>query len=574
MKQIDFFYRNLNDFSFIHDNSSLSLPLIPCISKNPYTTHDMYYSIQKKTWIKAESPLGPKSFPNSIAIEYAEKSDTVVFPKSISDAEKNHMRFLGRLAKKVAELKLNEQNIYHPYGFEDYSTKEMTDFLNYRTERARSKFAKSNIYDKEKIKKSLYAVEVGTDYDNLKVYIKTRYYTPVVKPIETNTYDSKEIIKTLSFDVKNGKINLSVSPDEPTSPNDSSYSVDDNLQDTELVVYDEYCKIANQFVLPFEIAKFALERLIELAKTFTGYQLKIDEPKVTSHALQTMVCLTMQPFEYKICPIIYSKYVWPATAKLNRSNPNIYNKFCKTMHIKSYRSLRKAYEKRPESLLTFLRIKKCRFSDANIFNKILADRELYNFFDSSDNKNLKNDTDLAFFCRISKKQRGELSTFYTLEKSIKNDYFMLDSLSMFHDYYRNIPKTLIDDILKDGFTEFNHNALTNISYKCENKYIKFRYTKNEKKLEDSIDGYKFMLPADSNKLCEIGAILHNCVATYTKKVKRKECTIVYAEKNGEVELCIEVVNDEVNQELTKYNSKPTEEQTSVLKKWHDRHNLK
>ena len=97
---------------------------------------------------------------------------------------------------------------------------------------------------------------------------------------------------------------------------------------------------------------------------------------------------------------------------------------------------------------------------------------------------------------------------------------------MFARYFNHLPDELVKDILEDGFTKFNHDALSNFSYQLENKNIVFKYSREQEKLEDDIDSYSFRLPKDSYQLCEIGTTLHNCVASYGKSVLQKECAIV------------------------------------------------
>ena len=50
---------------------------------------------------------------------------------------------------------------------------------------------------------------------------------------------------------------------------------------------------------------------------------------------------------------------------------------------------------------------------------------------------------------------------------------------MFARYFNHLPDELVKDILEDGFTKFNHNALSNFSYQLENKNIVFKYSREE-----------------------------------------------------------------------------------------------
>ena len=98
---------------------------------------------------------------------------------------------------------------------------------------------------------------------------------------------------------------------------------------------------------------------------------------------------------------------------------------------------------------------------------------------------------------------------YYDEDGVEDCYEKNDAFGMFSKYYQYLPDELKKDIFEDGFTKFNHDALSNISYKIRNKKIEFKYTQKELKLEDDIDGFSFRLPKDSYQLCEIGTSLRN-----------------------------------------------------------------
>ena len=207
----------------------------------------------------------------------------------------------------------------------------------------------------------------------------------------------------------------------------------------------------------------------------------------------------------------------------------------------------------------------------NLYNRIITNKEEARKIDAV------NPRSLAFFCQYSIKKRGQKATMNTILRKTSdfedlNDY-LYDGLDMFSRYFKHIPETLKTDILTDGFTQFNHDALANTAYRYENKNITFTYTDEQKKLEDDIDGYCFRLPENSYELCEIGTSLHNCVATYASSVKDKACTIVYATKDDKYEICIEVRKNEVWQQRMDHNKNPDKEQQEVLSKWRTRHNL-
>ena len=111
----------------------------------------------------------------------------------------------------------------------------------------------------------------------------------------------------------------------------------------------------------------------------------------------------------------------------------------------------------------------------------------------------------------------------------------------------NLTQNVIDKIGNEGFTAYNHNLLMRIFRETqpaeeehfENKDIS--YSDEEKSLEWENGGYKFCLPEDTNRLVDIGSKMNICVGhLYRDKAVNKECTIIYAKKADEYELCIEV----------------------------------
>ena len=227
---------------------------------------------------------------------------------------------------------------------------------------------------------------------------------------------------------------------------------------------------------------------------------------------------------------------------------------------------------RPKVLVSFLNLKDAGFRDINLYNRVITNKEVSQRIDGF------NQESLDFFCKYSIKKRGQKATMNTILKAAKEpdslyEYFY-DGINMFSRYFKHIPDTLKNDILTEGFSQFNHDALANLAYRYENKNITFSYTAEQKKLEDDIDDYSFRLPENSYQLCEIGTSLHNCVASYATLVKKKTCTIVYARKDDNYEICIEVRKNEVWQQRMDHNKNPDKEQQNVLSKWREKHNLR
>ena len=513
----NFFYRkrrNTAEKNFVHDNDAMKKEIVRVIEKNKYIEQTVFFSPKDKRWKSINEIYSEHDWHNTLELEYTENCCYPHLPQSI-------------LKDKAADF------------IEDYTAEQMRDYLQYRRDLARTEYFNKIAYDADQIPKNLFAFEITNDTENLFVEIKARFFIAVPYPVETNTCDLGEESASILYDIKNGKIE----------------------------------KEGKDFELPIEIVDFAFDKVVEVAKAFTGIKIKAEKSDNIQQMLETMQNLTNLPFEPNLFPVLTSRYVQSLNFALERTNSTIYRDFCKKAKIRNHKMLRKAFVLRPDSLLTYMRVKNCGFKDVNIFNRVLAEKNLYTLFDKYCYD--IDETHLSYFCKKCIKARGELCTIHLLSKAKSDDnYYFEDSLSMFCRYYRHIPKTLRNEIYHDGFTKFNHDALSEISYKHENENCTFKYTEAQKKLEDDIDGYSFHLPADSYKLCDIGIKLHNCVASYTDNVLSKKSTIVYAEKDGEYKICIELQGDEAVQELTNYNAKPNEEEYAVLVKWHEKHGIK
>lgn len=141
-----------------------------------------------------------------------------------------------------------------------------------------------------------------------------------------------------------------------------------------------------------------------------------------------------------------------------------------------------------------------------------------------------------------------------------------------------LSQDVINKIGKEGFTEYNHNLLMRIwrdlhpseGEQFENEAIS--YSDEEKNLEWENAGYKFCLPENTDRLVDIGSKMNICVGhLYRDKAVNKECTIVYAQKDDEYELCIEV-NKHNNrfrlvQKSAFNNSVPKGQNMTIFKQW-------
>ena len=277
---------------------------------------------------------------------------------------------------------------------------------------------------------------------------------------------------------------------------------------------------------------------------------------VEKRCLFEMYRLTMLPYEPGLWTVINNKSCFTPRLKAfsyQRTDPKVFKNFCQHFDIRNTKTIRRCFASRPNTLITFLILKECGFTDINLYNRVLRKEEYYNIFDTTDFDAIK------FFARYSIEKRGQKATLNTLLKTI-TDMNSQDALDMFYRYFYKVPEALRQDILYDGFTTVNHDALAQISYQCQHANKVFRYSPEQTALCDSINGYDFFLPKDRYQLCEIGCTLHNCVASYDENIVKNRCTIVCAKKDGHYKICIEICGREVIQELGNQNKKPSEEE--------------
>ncbi len=576
MLEKKYFYRKPGTADFIY--SKTEKKIIPIRLKNQFIPDTLIFNDEKRVWEKSEAV--PFERENEITEEFVEFPFNPVKPHFVGNS----------IFDRSGEI-----------DFEDLSPCEITDYFGWKKEQSRY-FVNSNYYkDSKEISKDYIAAEIITDTENLtltlsfikferkeltdwkkqwnypeKSFAAYPCYSEALPPVPETSRE------TLVFDMKNGCFSENF-----INQDDRYYdSYSDNPS------YAKHCKLMKILralelsAFPIPVLKEAYLEFCRLAKFYTGLETTptvsdMSPENKSPRVLTEMYYLTMLPCEPKLFVVLKSKEFsnLKIRFKYRRKDSKVLNKFLRKTHINGYRILRKVYAENPLILLTYKRLHDAGFRDVNLYNRVIQSVDNYNCIN-----NLPREA-FIFFSRYCIKRRGEPATLNLLLKDYTHregnefdldDFYLLDQedvIEMFHKYFRHIPEQLKQDILKDGFTQFNHDALANLSYQVSNKNITFKYSEEQKKLEDDIDGYSFRLPQTSYQLCEIGTSLHNCVASYTDNVQKKECTIVYATKNDEYKICIEVREKEIFQERIDRNASPDEEEKIILQKWHERHSL-
>lgn len=572
MIQTEYFYRELFSENFLHtENPKVVIPVRP---KNEFNLANLYYSEEKKEWCSVPENSDDNVFSEEKLAGYpVEFVETPLEPWALSITDRDFV---------VKDL---QSGSFITPELEDFSPSQMKKFIEYRWQKKRYNYNKKNFKDKKKIEKDYHSAKITTDTENLTLTIK--FYKFVrEKNKNTEVPQTEEMI--LFFDMKNGKVDVlqdyyvhnSLKNKNGVWYNTNRYSFkqqkalkDKKLTDAELnTEIESQCEYLEEEELPVCVFQKAFEKILELAELFTGVSFEekrnLAKTKTDFKYLLEIYKITMLPFEPSLYDIIMDTEIQsrPVIFNYKRNDSKVFKRFCRKYKIRNTKILRKCFMERPFVLITFLRLKDSGFKDMNLYNRILTDSDKCSIVDNCD------DRSLVFFCRWSIKKRGQKNTMNTLLKT-NDSHNIRDGLIMFCKYFKHIPDSLKEDILKDGFTEFNHDALANISWQYEHKNITFEYTDEQKRLEDEIDGYKFCLPENSYQLCGIGTAMHNCVASYADRVKEKQCTIVYAEKDDKYIFCIEVQKNRVVQERIDHNGTPQKEEQKILDKWHERHSL-
>lgn len=266
-------------------------------------------------------------------------------------------------------------------------------------------------------------------------------------------------------------------------------------------------------------------------------------------------------------PASYTEYL--SSAKLEeklKKNPSAVSEFIKLCGIPYTSRINKIFLQGHRIFLEYLGIWYAGFRDENVIDRILAYDEHRLFastmkdvisfgskLNDSENSRLHFIDephlfyDISYLFRIfDTKTAGKLTISLINKKESYNTPDALDYLiNLFIE--RLLPDNVIRKIGKEGFTEYNHDLLMRMYRDAhpkqhenfENQEIS--YTPEEKELNWENSGYTFCLPEDTNRLLDIGSKMNICVGhLYRDKTANKQCTIVYAKKADDYELCIEL----------------------------------
>ena len=318
------------------------------------------------------------------------------------------------------------------------------------------------------------------------------------------------------------------------------------------------------------------------------------------HGLRHMIAFCHRPFDLNIhlfCGVVgvFYEQLFPRNQRDN------YRPLCRFFQLEHPpKSLRKAYNDFPANLVAFVLLRQFGFRDINIIRRFFYREDLFGFqlLQLSFNPESRRMEDISHqqahpyliwlerFCRWFLRHRTERHLAEYLRPLVAGEwnYSAADILRMF--MYANLdrnetalqPDTL-RRLLRERFTRRLHDAMVRelaaILPRDERAWqdrinMALHYTESEQDYVDSIDGYRFMLPQDTDELWGYGEAFHNCVASYRNDVIAKRSLILAMKRDDKYIACIEVRQRRVVQAKGPCNQRLSVEVREILRKWADK----
>lgn len=593
MQKTEYFYRKYKTSSFEKSEKRKSLCFV--IPKDKYHEKPLLWNEKTFQFDQIESAKEAElcSSQENCVVEFPEyeeiKKETFSAGTVFSSAFKN-----------ICEINNSDAHILTEAAAK-FTSENFASFALYNYKRKKNNYYEFRKNDENKIPRKIFAYKFETDYK--KLTLKFSIFSIIINPHVLADLKNKALLdlpqqssplyseEFYLFDFGNGLIKRSAEPLKFIEKNKNGKNA----------FLEEAAYLANQFLndyngfqtekIPPEILQHILDVASELANIFTGRQISVppklknplayDALEAISHHLLSLVFL---PFSQMLSNnLLFASYLLKNDVlnnfQINRKDPEIFNHFMDFAKLPNIKSVRKACSKSEGAITVLHLLKKASFTDLNCYNLAMESKKFFDIFfgnylkdelftgDDEDFVNLK------FFFDYARKTRSEISIMKTLLKIGKNESASTytDALNMFRIYFDYIPEVLKKRVLRYGFNEKNHDELSLLCASLKN--VPFKYSDEQRSLEQKIEDYEFALPKDSTQLVEIGMKLHNCVASYSDRVLGQKCTIVYAKKNDKYVLCIEVRGKKVHQERANLNRDPSKEQDRILKIWRDAHEL-
>lgn len=298
-----------------------------------------------------------------------------------------------------------------------------------------------------------------------------------------------------------------------------------------------------------------------------------------------------RPFE--INGYILSPFFSDFDTVLPRDCMDGYHRLCKTLSIKTPKSMRKIYPKNPFALVMFRALRELGFTNYDLmrpffdgtrigeidFKKICVNHLpfLPPLLDAEKNPMpilAGDDEDVLFQARIDEAIGGSVThyedweqlAFLTKwlierkgEKRIARRLlrYSMDQITrqnsdicrMIYKHFDEISEETKEMFVQNGFSHELHEQLVGETNRIEYTHEAIPYLPYERDFECEINGYCFELPETTRDIHQLAKALQNCVMSYTSDVCRKTSTIVSVRKENQFVGCIEVQKRSVMQAL-------------------------
>ena len=308
----------------------------------------------------------------------------------------------------------------------------------------------------------------------------------------------------------------------------------------------------------------------------------------------------------------------PDFAALSSGNtPTAENEMFDSMGIKPTKTLRKLYQKFPQSVICYAAAQDMGFTDVNILQKSPAP-SFYAFlkyymisFAGGQITYIIRDS-IKQFVRDMLALSNQKTVWNSIERTV--GFFangtvakivITDAINMYPVCARHLTDHEKKEVMSEGFNQYthdfflrrqeqlgldnifsNHKVEVNVPFTIEPEFMALEYKTGRQFQENPVtheleevpdeERYCFYVAKDSYKLKEIGSAMSNCVGWgYKNAVLERRATIVYAMFRKKYRICIEVTPDfSIRQALGPHNTQLQDDALQAFFEWCDKKDIK
>ena len=347
--------------------------------------------------------------------------------------------------------------------------------------------------------------------------------------------------------------------------------------------YDTPCNRFSELGIP----ELAMDKINEILKAFIVKKFGKDTcPDFTAKKLLDAFALAYFPTEPRLFYLMNNwanpNYNYQTVAlftdmdvscKDDRDNLSIFYKHFGNIPD----SIKKMYRNKPENLTGYICLHKAGITDINFIRNLL---DAQNKWIDSKGKNIRiSQVEMYVYLEriipvlqndFNCTQKKIIRILYNNKPCATHEW--KDSITMFLQGYTYFThdSDFVRTFMNDGICHHTHDLLSSELDKLKKENVPFNLRESQKtRYEHEIEGFSFKLAENSRRLVEIGSYMGICVGSYDRKVLFGNCLIVYAEKDGIYQACIEVQEQTnmVYQARAKYNADLQGDVEEAFRKW-------